>query len=67
MGGKGSYSGRFTLSFIKIVNAGMNKAKKEKDSEEVLVRRGDRKVKAICNLYFMDEFKRKYCRSRKGV
>ena len=45
----------------------MNKAKKEKRSEEVLVKRGDRKVTAICNLYFMDEIKRKYCGSRKGV
>lgn len=45
----------------------MNEAKEGKGSEEALVKRGGRKVKAICNLYFLDESKRKYCGSRKGV
>lgn len=30
----------------------MNEAKKENGSKEALVKRGDRKLKAICNLYF---------------
>lgn len=52
---------------MKIRKVGMNKAKKGKGSQEVLVKRDDRKVKVICNLFFMDEIKRKYCGSRKRV
>jgi len=37
--------GFFSLSFIKIGNMGMNKAKKEKGSEEVLIKRGEQKGK----------------------